>query len=169
MGIWTRRGAGAALAAMLVIAGPAQAFCGGSTSIMMPIEFAGGSAALASGLAERAQSFATAYGPSGTQIDSLAITVMGDLGEGAEFDSAGADARASDKALAEARLAAIRDALASLNKKIVDTRIRESRQVFDEEDRRQNPMLNDRVRAGVFLHMMAPRPKPKKGEPVPTC
>lgn len=157
-----------AAALLLVAAGPAHGFCGGATRLLMPIEFAPGSAALEPGLAARAEGFAAAHGPVGTGIDSFAVTVMGDLGEGAEYDAASAEARAADKALAEARLAAIRAALAG-RKPITDVRLRETRQLFSAEDLAKNPMLNDRVRAGLFLSVMAPRPRVKKGQPVPVC
>ncbi|NIJ21770.1 hypothetical protein FHS95_003481 [Sphingomonas naasensis] len=159
---------GAVAAMLLVAAGPAHGFCGGVTRLMMPIEFAPGSAALAPGLAARVQGFAQAHGPAAADIDSIAVTVMGDLGEGAEYDGASTEARAADKALAEARLAAIRAQL-DPGKPITDAKLRETRQIFTAEDVARNPMLNDRVRAGLFLSMMVPRGPVKKGEPVPLC
>lgn len=154
-------------AALLVAAGPAQGACGGATQLLMPIEFDPGSAALEP-LAPRVRRFALAYGPAGTDIDSIAVTVMGDLGEGAEYDGASAEARAADKALAEARLAAIRARL-DFGKPLTDVNIRATRQIFGAEDVAANPMLNDRVRAGLFLSMMVPRGPAKPGQPVPTC
>lgn len=160
----------AALAmAMLLPSATAHATCGGAHILLMPIEFAQGSSALAPGLAARVTGFASAHGAPGEAIDSLAITVMGDLGEGAEHDAAAAEARAADKALAEARLAVIRAALAPLAKPVTDAKLRPTRQIFSTADVARNPMLNDRVRAGLFLSMMVPRGRVKPGEPVPVC
>jgi hypothetical protein len=162
------------MAAAVLLAGawattPAQAMCGTVQTLMLPIEFGDGSSAVAPGLAERARAFAAAHGESGTALNSLAVTVMGDLGEGAEFDAATAEARTADRALAEARLAAIRGALADLAKPITDVKLRPTRQLFSAEDRARNPMLTVRVRAGLFLTMMAWQPVAKPGQPLPTC
>jgi len=159
----------AVIAALTAAAAPAAATCGGTTTLLMPISFDSGSAAIAPGLAARIEGFALEYGSAAQSIDSVAVTVMGDLGEGAEFDGASAKTRAADKALAEARLAAIRTELAGLGKPVTETRIRPTRQRFSAEDKARNPMLTDRVRAGIFLSMMVPRAPAKPGEPVPLC
>ena len=153
----------------LALAAPARAFCGGVNHGMLPVEFAPGSAAIDAGFGARVVAFAKGYGEAGREIDSLAVLAMGDLGEGAEYDAASAEARAKDKALGEARLAAIRDAVTPLGEPITDTKVRPTRQIITPELIAANPMLNERVRAGVFIYLAFPRAKTKPGEPVPLC
>lgn len=95
----------AAAAALITGAQAAAAACGAAQPITT-VEFRLGSAALGrSALAEQERAIRAALGTS--ELVSYRVLAMGDLSEGASWETAPAQARLADQALARARGAAV--------------------------------------------------------------
>ncbi len=104
------------------------------------------------------------------RIVGYTVIASGDIAEGDDFDRASADARASDRALGQARLAALETAiLADVPTASIETVLRDNRQVYTEAARAVDPLLSDDVRAAVFVRLEPPPSIPVPGQPVPTC
>ncbi len=175
---FTGRSARAAAALLLaacapaVLAPPASAMCANVKRSVYFVEFAPGSDALPPNLAD---AFGAHLAPdlgTGRYVDSYTILASGDLAEGAEWDSAPPEARASDHRLGERRAAALKAMIRaqdSTRDDMIQVTIRDNRQVFTDEELAANPALNPNVRAGIMAQIRDVPPNRKKGEPVPLC
>ncbi|HEY5721828.1 MAG TPA: hypothetical protein VIT45_05850 [Allosphingosinicella sp.] len=161
-----------AAGASAVLAPPASAFCANVKRSVYFVEFAPGSDALPPNLAAAFSAHLAPDLGTGRYVDSYTILASGDLAEGAEWDSAPSEARASDRRLGERRGAALEAMIRARDlprDDMIQVTIRDNRQVFSADELAANPALNPNVRAGIMAQIRDVPPKRKKGEPVPLC
>lgn len=151
---------------------PAAA-CISSERSVFYVEFDDGSAALPGATAERFRAHLLPSISGQKYVDSYFILASGDVAEGAAWNAAPARTRAADVRLGWVRYGAIRAMLESqprpLRSKSISVKIRDNRQVLTEAEMRANPRLTLRTRAAIVADIRIRAPKPRKGEPVPTC
>jgi len=130
----------------------AAAYCSGPPAVTY-VTFAPGSAQLPEGVLN---AHLKKVGPRmypGTTMVSQQVLAMGDIAEGEAWERASAEERKADRALAEARGAALRAMLAQVRRRYRAERItvdvRENRQLFTPEQLAQEPELSDGLRAIV--------------------
>ena len=174
------RGRGLAVAAVLAAmsgagsggaTAAAAAYCTAAPTILF-LEFAPGSAELPPPFELELVNQLLAANAQKLYADEAALLTMGDIAEGADWQAASATARAADKALGEARMAAVQAVLARLPPALrpasVKPHVRDNRQLLRAEDIAANSRLNDRLRGGIWLSM-ASRVRPTPGQPQPIC
>ncbi len=153
-----RRIIAAGLAAAIGIAAgagatPAKAAMCASPPIVGYVEFAPGSAEADLEAVSRHFHQVLIASRGRPHTGSTQVVAMGDIGEGAEWEAASEAQRRADKALAEARAAAVREAVdlhpAFVWGESVTVTVRDNRQLFTEEERTAEPGLTDRLRAVI--------------------
>jgi hypothetical protein len=149
----------------------AAAYCVSAPTILF-VEFAPGSAELPPPFELELVNQLLSANAQKLYADEAAVLTMGDIAEGADWQAASGPARAADKALGEARMAAVQAVLArlppALRPRSIKPHVRDNRQLLKTEDIAANPRLNDRLRGGISL-TMASRAPPTPGVPQPLC
>lgn len=151
---------------------PAAACVSSQRSVFF-VEFEEGSAVLPEPLAERfrAQLLGSISGQK--YVASYGILASGDVAEGTPWNDASESVRAADLRLGQARAAILRAMLKRqpkpLRSKAIEVTVRGNRQVFTEAQLRADPRLNHRIRGAIVADVRTRSPRPRKGQPVPTC
>lgn len=137
------------------------------------VEFDQGSAILPQPIAERFRAQLLGSISRQKYVAAYGIVASGDVAEGTPWNEASESDRAADLRLGQARAEFLRAMLKrqpkQLRSKAIETSIRGNRQVFTEAQLRANPRLNQRIRGAIVTDIRTRSPKPRKGQPVPTC